>query len=228
MKNTEEKNNRQQLYAVVARLNVFIDKNYEGKWTVFARDIGAAAGAVKAWLGGKSWPGGQALASMAAVGLDVQWLLTGKESEAPTQASDAAELERLREQVARLTREADLNLEVYGEAVRSRSKLQEEKERLQAELNRLRAENQALRAQAASAALSREEAQLLTEVADALGVPVDRGLAGVLERVRANLAAVGILSPPTVHDPSGDSGKTGGRPSVEPGPASKEKKAGGA
>ncbi|MCB2191698.1 MAG: hypothetical protein KQI62_09035 [Deltaproteobacteria bacterium] len=68
------------------------------------------------------------------------------------------------------------------------------------ENDRLRAENQALRTRGTAAALSPAEAKLIAEVSGALGVPKDQGLLGALERVRANLASVGALSPPTVHE----------------------------
>lgn len=129
----------------------------------------------------------------------VDWLLTGRELGAPAAAPDAAELATLRAENKSLVEAAQQNVTIYGKTLATCSRLQEQNEVLRASLDRLDAESQTLRAQVSAGAMSLEEARLLAEVAEALGVPVERGFLGVLERVRANLASVGAISPPTAN-----------------------------
>jgi len=136
------------------------------------------------------------LIELGGLGMDVAGLLNLPS--VVERSSDASELVALRRENKHLIEAAQHNVKIYGETLASRSRLQEQNEVLRAERDRLYLDNQTLRAQAAAATLSREEARLIAEVAESLGVPGDRGLLGVLERVRANLASVGALSPPTI------------------------------
>lgn len=175
MNKNEDKRNNEQMKGVALRLRAFIDKNYEGKWTVFAREIGAAAGAVKAWLGGTSWPGGQALASMAAVGLDVHWLVTGnklepEKQEPENQASSAepGEVERLRK-------------DYYGALTRIETLTNQLNEATRESINHARRaleleqENEKLKAHPSTHGLGLEEMADVKDIHRALGLrgPVD-------------------------------------------------------
>ncbi|MCF8034703.1 MAG: helix-turn-helix domain-containing protein [Desulfarculaceae bacterium] len=177
-----------------------------------AEVLGVSQALVGDWERGRLVPSlGAALALARFHSVSLDYLVTGQMPDGtPADPAEAAywkaeaETARANEERAKATE---------GEAVASRSRAEERAELLQAEVNQLKAELEGLRVQTVAKVLGDEEKRLLTEVADALGVPLDHGLSGVLTRVHANLASAGVLSRPTVHEaPPKKSGSKGQKP----------------
>jgi len=68
------------LKEVSQRLSALINERAGGKWTIFANSVGIPHGTMKAWLEGKSLPGGEHLAKLVQAGVSADWLLTGNVS----------------------------------------------------------------------------------------------------------------------------------------------------
>jgi len=86
------------------RLKLIIELKYNGVNTKFAEAIGINKQQMQVYLSGKSKPGADTLEKIAAIGINVQWLLTGEGEMEIKPASEEiktlrAENERLRQTV---------------------------------------------------------------------------------------------------------------------------------
>lgn len=117
-------------------------------------------------------------------------------------SDDPSEFARLRTELAQERKEHEALQALYSEVVKHRNEMREVMEGLYLETQVLSKEIESLRLQASASSLTPADARLITEIAEALGVPAKKGLRGVLQRVRANLASAGVLT--------GAEGKDGG------------------
>lgn len=202
MLKTEKITNNELFSAFARRLSGFVDNKFSGNRSAFSKKLGVSPSVAKSWLDGDALPGGRWLAQMANLGINIQWLLTGEEPPA-ARAADSAELTRLREDLAQERKEHEALQALYAEVVKHRNDMREVMEGLYVEVQVLSKEIQALRLQSSASTLTSGEARLLSEIADALGVPAEKGLLGVLQRVRDNLASAGLLASPDAPDKGG-------------------------
>lgn len=208
-------NDQATLDGLKERIEGLLQEKFKGRPARLANAAGVGTSTTKHWFdkwkaGERVSPNGLALFKVAqACGVSVEWLLTGEGQGAAT--AEPAEVERLKTDLAEAEESLHKSWKNEGDAIASRSRLQEKYEVQRGEVDELKEANERLQNELLTSGLSKPQEALLEEIRRALRLPEpldpDQVLLAVAASYRVNVPAA------SVHEPkpkkSGAGGKRG-------------------